>query len=74
MTASIRKIGVLQPPVVREVAEGLMTNYGHRRVRGSIAAKRFELQVLVLGADEDAERRPDARPDRKHRSQGDVAG
>ncbi len=55
MAASIHKIGVLQPPVVREVAEGLMTKYGHRRVRGSIAAKRFDLKVIVLGADEDAE-------------------
>ena len=55
MAASIREIGVLQPPVVRDVAEGLMTKYGHRRVRGSIAAQRFELKVIVLGADEDAD-------------------
>jgi len=55
MAASIRKVGVLQPPVVREVADGLMTKYGHRRVRGSIAAQRFELRVIVLGEDENAD-------------------
>ncbi len=55
VAASIREIGVLQPPVVREVAAGLMTKYGHRRVRGSIAAQRFELKVIVLGEDEDAD-------------------
>ncbi len=55
MAASIRRVGVLQPPVVRDVADGLMTKYGHRRVRGSIAAQRFELKVIVLGEDEDAD-------------------
>jgi len=55
MAASIRKVGVLQPPVVREVTAGLMTKYGHRRVRGSIAAQRFELRVIVLGEDENAD-------------------
>ncbi len=52
MAASIRAIGVLQPPVVREVPDGLMIRYGHRRVRGSIAAERTELAVLVLGETE----------------------
>jgi len=55
MAASILKVGVLQPPVVREMPEGLMTRFGHRRVRGSIAAKRFELQVIVFGEAEDAD-------------------
>jgi len=52
MAASIRAVGVLQPPVVREVPDGLMIRYGHRRVRGAIAAERFELAVLVLGENE----------------------
>ncbi len=52
MAASIRAVGVLQPPVVREAANKLMTIYGHRRVRGSIAAERSELAVLVLGETE----------------------
>jgi len=55
MAESIRKVGVLQPPVVREMADGLMTKLGHRRVRGSIAVERFELKVIVLGEDEDAD-------------------
>jgi len=52
MAAGIRAVGVLQPPVVREAANKLMTIYGHRRVRGSIAAERSELAVLVLGETE----------------------
>lgn len=55
MEATARAIGILQPPVVREVPEGLMTIYGHRRVRGAIAAALPEIRVLVLGAAEDAD-------------------
>ena len=53
MAATARVIGILQPPVVREVGGGLMTIDGHRRVRGAIAAKLTEIQVVVLGEDED---------------------
>jgi len=60
MAATARAIGILQPPVVREVEGKLMTIYGHRRVRGAIAAKLPEIRVLVLGdaehADDDAMR------------------
>ncbi len=49
MAATARAIGILQPPVVREVGDKLMTIYGHRRVRGAIAAELPELRVLVLG-------------------------
>ena len=55
MAATARAIGILQPPVVREVADRLMTIYGHRRVRGAIAAELPEIRVLVLGADEHAD-------------------
>ena len=54
MAATARAVGILQPPVVREVPGGLMTIYGHRRVRGAIAAKRAEIRVLALDAEEDA--------------------
>jgi len=54
MEATARAIGILQPPVAREVPKGLMTIYGHRRVRGAIAAALGTIQVLVLGPDEDA--------------------
>ena len=52
MEATARAIGILQPPVVREVPDGLMTIYGHRRVRGAIAARLPEIRVLVLGETE----------------------
>lgn len=55
MAATARAIGILQPPVVREVPDGLMTIYGHRRVRGAIAAKLPEIRVLVLGEAEHAD-------------------
>ena len=52
MAATARVIGILQPPVVRETEAGLMTIDGHRRVRGAIAAKLTEIQVVVLGEGE----------------------
>jgi len=55
MAATARAVGILQPPVVREVAGGLMTIYGHRRVRGAIAAGLPEIRVLVLGTEEHAD-------------------
>jgi len=54
MAATARAIGILQPPVVREVAGTLMTIDGHRRVRGAIAAGLAEVRVVVLGEGEDA--------------------
>ena len=55
MAATARAVGILQPPVVREVPDGLMTIYGHRRVRAAIAAGLPEIRVLVLGAEEHAD-------------------
>jgi len=54
MAATARAVGILQPPVVREAPGGLMTIYGHRRVRGAIAAGLPEIRVLVLGTAEHA--------------------
>jgi len=54
MAATARAIGILQPPVVREVEGKLMTIDGHRRVRGAIAAGLVEVRVVVLGGGEDA--------------------
>ncbi len=45
--------GPLQPPTVREQADGsLVIVYGHRRKYASIAAELPEIFVLVRGADE----------------------
>ena len=55
MEATARAIGILQPPVVRAAPKGYMTIYGHRRVRGAIAAGLTEIRVLVLGEEMDAD-------------------
>jgi len=55
MAATARAVGILQPPVVREVTGGLMTIYGHRRVRAAIAAELPDIRVLVLGTEEHAD-------------------
>lgn len=54
LLASIRDSnGPLQPPTVREQADGsLVVVYGHRRKYASIAADLPEIFVLVRGADE----------------------
>lgn len=50
---NIQIVGVLQPPVVREQADGtLMILYGHRRVRCSIMAKLKVIPVIVRSGDE----------------------
>ncbi len=50
---NIQIVGVLQPPVVREQADGtLMIVYGHRRVRCSIMAKLKVIPVIVRSGDE----------------------
>ncbi len=47
MTASIKSIGLVQPPLVKEDGKKLVIVAGHRRVAGSIAAGLTEIQVLV---------------------------
>ncbi|MBO1360265.1 ParB/RepB/Spo0J family partition protein [Acetobacter sacchari] len=49
---NIKALGVLQPPVVREMEDGrLVIIFGHRRTRGAIMAKLKEIDVLVTSAD-----------------------
>jgi ParB family transcriptional regulator, chromosome partitioning protein len=52
LVASIRTIGMIQPPVVREVDEGLMIKAGHRRVKAAITAGKTAIDVIVSDADE----------------------
>jgi ParB family transcriptional regulator, chromosome partitioning protein len=52
LTANIRAVGILQPPVVRPAGDGLMIIAGHRRVRCAIAAGLDAITVLVRGADD----------------------
>ncbi len=47
MIASIKSIGLVQPPLVKEAGKTLVIVAGHRRVTGSIAAGLAEIQVLV---------------------------
>jgi ParB/RepB/Spo0J family partition protein len=47
LTANIKAIGVIQPPLVRAVEDGLEIIAGERRVRCAIAAGLRELHVLV---------------------------
>jgi ParB family chromosome partitioning protein len=55
MLASIKAVGVLQPPLVREDGEELVLEFGHRRVAACIKLGKKEMQVLVKTADEAGE-------------------
>jgi ParB family chromosome partitioning protein len=52
LVANIRSVGILQPPVVRDIDNCLVIRYGHRRVRAAIALGLNEITVLVLDADD----------------------
>ena len=52
LTANIKKIGLLQPPLVRQDGEDLEIIAGGRRKKCCIAARLFEIPALVLTADE----------------------
>ena len=52
MLASVKAIGVLQPPLVREDGQDLVIEFGHRRVATSIKLGATEMQVLVKPAAE----------------------
>ena len=54
LLASIRTIGILQPPLVREKGDALVIIAGERRVKAAIAAELAEIAVLVRDADDDA--------------------
>ena len=52
MAASIKVVGILQPPIVQETPAGLEILYGERRVKGAIASELTTIPVLVTMADE----------------------
>lgn len=52
LTANIRAVGILQPPIVRLEGEDLMIVAGRRRVRCAIAAGLDIITVLVRGPDD----------------------
>ena len=52
LVASIRAIGVIQPPRVKETGGTLVIIAGNRRVRAAIAAGLAAIDVLVCDADE----------------------
>ena len=47
MTESIRIVGILQPPIVKQTPDGLEIVYGERRARGAIAIGLEAIEVLV---------------------------
>ncbi len=53
LVASIMAIGLLQPPVAREIDGALVVRAGDRRVRTSIAAGKDLIDVYVLDGNED---------------------
>ncbi len=52
LTASIKAIGLLQPPLVKQAGDELEIIAGGRRKKSCIAARRFEIPALVMSADE----------------------
>ncbi len=53
LAASITAIGLLQPPVVREIDGELVVRAGDRRVRAAIAAGKDAIDIYVLDGNED---------------------
>ena len=53
LVASIMAIGLLQPPVVREIDGALVVRAGDRRTKASIAAGKDVIDVYVLDGNED---------------------
>ena len=47
MADSIRIVGILQPPIVKQTSDGLEIVYGERRTRGAIAIGLEAIDVLV---------------------------
>lgn len=54
LVASIREIGIIQPPVVRDIDGTLVITAGHRRVRAAISAGLPIIDVLVADGDDTA--------------------
>ena len=55
LVASIRAVGIIQPPRVTETGAGLMIVAGNRRRNAAIAAGLPEIDVMVCDADEAAD-------------------
>ena len=55
LAASIAVVGVLQPPVVREIDGELVIRYGDRRTKAAIAAGKDIIDVYVLDGNESAD-------------------
>ena len=55
LLASIKAVGIIQPPCVTPKDDGLMIVVGNRRVKAAIAADLPEIDVLVCDADEAAD-------------------
>ena len=55
LLASIRAVGIIQPPRVTETPDGLMVVAGNRRRAAAIAAGLAEIHVMVCDADEAAD-------------------
>ena len=55
LTANIKAIGLIQPPIVREVDGKLVVIAGDRRVKCSIAAGLAEIHVLVTRNEDNAD-------------------
>ncbi len=54
LVASIKAIGIIQPPVVREADGELIVKAGGRRVKAAITAQLPTIDVLVKNDDDDA--------------------
>ena len=55
LVASIKAVGIIQPPCVVAKDDGFMIVVGNRRVKAAIAAELPEIDVLVCDADEAAD-------------------
>ena len=56
LLASIKAVGIVQPPVIlpeRDGGNGYVIHFGHRRVAQAIAAELAEIHVLVADSDAD---------------------
>jgi hypothetical protein len=56
LLASIKAVGIVQPPVIlpaRDGGNGYVVHFGHRRVAQAIAAELAEIRVLVADPDAD---------------------
>lgn len=55
LVASIRAIGIIQPPVIRAVGDALVIKAGHRRVQAAITAEMPVIDVIVSNGDDAAD-------------------